>query len=95
MHRDQAITARHSAPRLSSPRPRRACGLKLSEASMASSVPVGPHGWLRVAARARRSVCENGLNLPAGRGGSKGGQRGWSAAGSAWRAGVPPARNGP
>lgn len=43
------------------------CGLKLSDASMASSVPVGPHAWLRVAARARRSVRENGLSLPAQR----------------------------
>jgi hypothetical protein len=33
-------------------------GLWLSSARRASSVPVGPHGWLRVAARALRSVWE-------------------------------------
>ncbi len=53
----------------------RTCGLKLSEASMASSVPVGPHAWLRVAARARRSVCEKGLSLPAAAAAAAAGRR--------------------
>jgi len=52
-------------------------GWWLSSARAASSVPVGPHGWLRVAARALRSVIVKGLKLRGGEAGqSRTGQKG-------------------